>query len=89
MPDYSRYSGLVEIGRHEHGGVRVGVVIPLEQLQGPATASSAACFIGTPTGSLNDPASPIRMGPGEKPQAERSSEAASKNPGAERSLRQR
>src|SRR5437773_7546502 len=36
-----------------------------------STASSAARFIGTPTGSLNDPASPMRTGSPEKLQAQR------------------
>ena len=38
-----RYSGLVQIGGYEYRGVWIGIVVPLDQLQGPA-ANPAGCI---------------------------------------------
>jgi hypothetical protein len=40
MTDYRRNAGLVEIGCHEHGGIGVGIVVPLDQLYWPTLDST-------------------------------------------------
>ena len=63
MPDDGRDAGVVEIARDEDGGVGIGVVVPQDQLEPrplmppvaliSSAASSAACRMGRPIGSLN------------------------------------
>ena len=89
MPDHGRHTGLVEVGRHEHGGIGVGVVVPLDQLQRAALDATGGVDLlhRQLGGPLHRHADRIAQragqsdadGTGEKVQAENSSDAASRN----------
>ena len=70
MADDGRHVRVVEIAGDEDGGIGIGVVVADDQLEArplmppvaliSSAASSAACRIGRPIGSLNEPATPMR-----------------------------